>query len=156
MLFRSPTWVISVTEAIVNTNQALKIKFQNNTGAKRAGSISYNFQGVIKNVKIVQAAGCTENPPTDPQNKTYCTGDTIPAISAIVGSGETIDWYSASIGGTLLLSGSLSYTPSSAGTYYAKTRNITTGCTSNSNTAVTLTESAPPSTPSVGTITHPT
>jgi hypothetical protein len=63
-------------------------------------------------------------------------------LSASVGGGETVDWYSAATGGTLLLSGSTSYTtPSISSTtlYYAEARNTTTGCVSSSRAAVTAT-----------------
>ena len=63
-------------------------------------------------------------------------------LSATVSGGETVDWYSASSGGTLLLSGSTSYTTPSISTttlYYAEARNTTTGCVSNPRTTVTAT-----------------
>lgn len=63
-------------------------------------------------------------------------------LSATVSGGETVDWYDASTGGTLLLGSSTSYTtPSIASTtvYYAEARNTTTGCLSGTRTAVTAT-----------------
>ncbi len=65
-------------------------------------------------------------------------------------SGNVIDWYAASTGGTALLSGSNSYTtPSIAATttYYAEARNTTTGCISATRTAVTATVNSFPATP---------
>jgi hypothetical protein len=70
-----------------------------------------------------------------------CTTGTV-NLSASVGGGETVDWYDASTGGTLLLSSSTSYTtPSISSTtiYYAEARNTTTGCVSSTRTAVTAT-----------------
>ncbi|MCL3780394.1 hypothetical protein EMN47_08310, partial [Prolixibacteraceae bacterium JC049] len=80
--------------------------------------------------------------PTSGGDQAYCTGSTIPALSATVSSGETVDWYAASTGGTALLSGNTSYTPTAAGTYYAEARNTTTGCVSSTRTAVVLTENS--------------
>lgn len=63
-------------------------------------------------------------------------------LSASVNGGETVDWYDASSGGTLLLSNSTTYTtPSISSTtiYYAEARNTTTGCVSTTRTAVTAT-----------------
>lgn len=63
-------------------------------------------------------------------------------ISATPASGLTVDWYSASTGGTALLSGSTSYTtPSLTATksYYAAARNATTTCVSATRTTVTAT-----------------
>ena len=55
--------------------------------------------------------------------------------------GETADWYAAGSGGSPLSggTGTLSHTPSGAGTYYAQARNSTSGCVSTTRTGVTLT-----------------
>lgn len=85
--------------------------------------------------------------PSAPQsgiNKTICANQSLPALTVAVGPGETADWYTASSGGTLLRSGNTSYTPTSAGTYYAEARNATTGCVSSTRTAVTLTVNSLP------------
>lgn len=74
-------------------------------------------------------------------NNAICTAGTV-NLSASVNGGETVDWYDASSGGTLLLSNSTSYTtPSISSTtiYYAEARNTTTGCVSGTRTAVTAT-----------------
>jgi hypothetical protein len=64
-------------------------------------------------------------------------------------SGAVIDWYNAASGGTLLLSGNNSYTPSisTSTTYYAQARNNTTGCLSAARTAVGATINAIPVNP---------
>jgi len=111
----------------------------------------------------VTRSGCTSNAlagpfalsdpdaPVAPSNavdQSVCLGSTTPALSVSVGSGETADWYDVASGGTPLVSGATSYTPvqSAAGTYtyYAETRNTTTGCTSSTRTQVTLTINALP------------
>ena len=77
--------------------------------------------------------------PTNPVSQTICQGQPIPALSVSVPSDQTVDWYSAASNGTLLLSGSLSYTPMVAGTFFAEARNLTPNCPgSNSRTATTL------------------
>lgn len=83
------------------------------------------------------------NAPVSGGDMAYCTGDPVPSISVTVGPGETADWYDAASGGTLLESGNTSYTPSGAGLFYAETRNLNTGCLSNSRTGVTVTEELP-------------
>ncbi|MET2986684.1 Ig-like domain-containing protein, partial [Aureibaculum conchae] len=87
--------------------------------------------------------------PTSGGNQEYCTGDAIPTLTASVGAGETVDWYVAATGGTALDTGT-SYTPGSAGTYYAEARNTTTNCVSATRTAVTVTENALPTAPVSG------
>jgi gliding motility-associated-like protein len=76
--------------------------------------------------------------PVSGGDKSYCEGGTIPTLNVTVSAGETADWYSAPSGGTLLLGGSLSYTPPVAGTYYAIARNISTSCVSSTRTAVSV------------------
>ncbi len=89
------------------------------------------------------------NAPTSGGNRSYCAGDSVPSITATVGVGETVDWYSAASGGTLLLMGNTSYTPSGQGTYYAEARNTTTNCRSGARTAISVTQNTP-STASIG------
>ena len=86
--------------------------------------------------------------PSSPVNGSRCGTGTV-NISASVNAGETIDWYAASTGGTVLTGGTgvtAFTTPSISATttYYAQTRNITTGCISATRTAVTATFNALP------------
>ncbi len=107
--------------------------------------------GCIAATRTAVTATVNSNPVTPgPTNGSRCGTGTV-TISATPGSGETIDWYSASTNGTLLLSGSLLFiTPSITTTtiYYAQARNSTTGCTSFTRTPVTATVNANPLTPS--------
>ena len=69
--------------------------------------------------------------PVSSGDRSYCAGGIIPVLSVTVPAGgnpKTVDWYNSASGGTILLSGSLSYTPSAAGTYYAVTREISSSC----------------------------
>ncbi len=100
-----------------------------------------------ENVLVVTAPNCNcpvTLAPVSGGNKSYCIGGTVPTITASVSAGETVDWYNASSGGTLLRSGSLSYTPAGAGTFYAMTRNTTSGCVSSTRTAITVTQNPLP------------
>ena len=114
-------------------------------------------------VTVTDANGCTEDlpvtapncscpvvsAPTSGGDQSYCTGDSVPSITASVGLGETVDWYDAASGGTLLLLGNTTYTPSSPGTFYAEARNTTTNCLSGSRTVIKIKEDVP-STASIG------
>ena len=114
-------------------------------------------------VTVTDANGCSENlpvtapncscpvvdAPTSGGDQSYCTGDTVPTITASVNFGQTVDWYSAASGGTLLLLNSTSYTPVGPGTYYAEARSTTTNCKSGTRTGVTVTEDTP-STATIG------
>jgi hypothetical protein len=71
-------------------------------------------------------------------------------VSATPGANQTIDWYSASTGGTLLQSASLSITRtiSSTTSYYATAKNPTSGCIASTRTRVIATVSTrAPNTP---------
>ena len=71
-------------------------------------------------------------------DKEYCVGSSVPAITASVSSGITVDWYNVPSGGTALATSTLSYTPASAGVYYAEARNSTTNCKSSTRTSITI------------------
>ena len=68
-----------------------------------------------------------------------CEGDPIAALTVTVGNGQTADWYDAAMGGNLLSGSTTSYNPNMAGTFYVEARDLTTGCTSSTRTAITLT-----------------
>jgi hypothetical protein len=75
--------------------------------------------------------------PTNPSSATFTGGSSF-TFSATPASGCTIDWYTAATGGSLVGSGnSFSETLPATTTYYAESRNTTTGCVSSSRLAVT-------------------
>lgn len=97
---------------------------------------------------MITAPDCSCAPvdaPISNGDQTICAGDPIPPLTVTVGAGETVDWYDMPTGGTLLLAGNTSFTPTMAGTYFAETRVMADGCTSNTRTAVSLTIDATPS-----------
>jgi len=76
--------------------------------------------------------------PVSGGDKEYCAGSSVPAITATVSSGITVDWYNVPSGGIALATGTLSYTPASAGVYYAEARNSITNCKSSTRTEITI------------------
>ncbi|MBK6392189.1 MAG: hypothetical protein IPF70_16790 [Saprospiraceae bacterium] len=77
--------------------------------------------------------------PTSGSNKSICSNESIPNLSAnATGINETIDWYDSSTGGNLLQQGSSTYRPSIAGTYFAESRNTINGCKSSTRTPMSL------------------
>lgn len=98
-------------------------------------SITHNISVTVNALPLAPVSG---------GDKEFCAGSTIPALSVTVGAGETADWYSVASAGTALATGSLTYTPTAAGTYYAEARNTTTGCVSASRTDIILTENPLP------------
>ena len=166
----SPTISISSAPAcnFFTNTYSLEVNVSNGTVTSTAGTVTnisanqWRIANIPNGTDIVAtvtaANGCATdlpvtapncacpviNAPTSNGNQAYCQGDPAPALTVNVGAGETADWYDAASGGTLLLSGSTSYTPGAPGVFYAEARNLVTGCTSNSRTAVSLSEDPPP------------
>ncbi|KMQ52932.1 Fibronectin type III domain protein [Chitinispirillum alkaliphilum] len=83
------------------------------------------------------------DPPYSPVHGERCGTGTV-GLSASVNEGETIDWYDSATGGSVIAGGegTLTFTTpsiSSTTTYFAETRNLATGCLSDTRTAVTAT-----------------
>jgi gliding motility-associated-like protein len=76
---------------------------------------------------------------TNDGDKTICSNQPIPALTVTSVPGTGVNWYDASTGGNLLLSNSTTFTPTSAGTYYAETYNLSSNCINSLRTPVTLT-----------------
>src|SRR5207249_144165 len=61
-------------------------------------------------------------------------------LSATVSGGETVDWFTISCGGTAVPGGATpTVSPASTTTYFARARNLTTGCVSASCASITIT-----------------
>lgn len=83
--------------------------------------------------------------PASNGDQSACSNETFPVLQATPGTNETINWYDASSGGTLLLANSSTYTPTTGGTYYAEAQSLTIPpCTSTTRTLVKLTVNNPP------------
>ncbi|MFD2518061.1 T9SS type B sorting domain-containing protein [Salinimicrobium flavum] len=85
-------------------------------------------------VKIIK----TPEAPFNPGDKEVCGTESFPALGVEVEDDETVNWYDAAAGGTLLAENSLTYTPSSEGTFYAEAVKINSGCNPGPRTAVSL------------------
>jgi hypothetical protein len=84
-------------------------------------------------------------------DKVVCENAVPVTITATPPAGTTIDWYTASTSGTLLLAGSNTLSVNAAGNYYAEVRNSATNCKSDTRTLVAVTINAAPTTPTVTT-----
>lgn len=82
------------------------------------------------------------NAPVSGGNKSICQGQIIPNLTVSVGENTTADWYDANL--ILVASNTLSYTPTTIGTYYAQARNLQNSCVSATRTPVSLTINALP------------
>jgi hypothetical protein len=106
--------------------------------------------GGCETTQVVTAPVCSCPVIAAPESggdRSYCALGIIPALTATVpttGLPKTVDWYNASSGGTELLRGSLSYTPSAPGTYFAAAREISSNCMSSIRTPIVLTMNSLP------------
>ncbi len=103
-------------------------------------SLSNSITGCSLNASI-PAPDCSCDPvaaPISGGNEAICTGDQIPTLTATVLAGETVDWYDAAVGGTLLAADTPTFTPTMAGTYFAEARVLVNGCLSDERTPITI------------------
>ncbi|MFC4230438.1 LamG-like jellyroll fold domain-containing protein [Parasediminibacterium paludis] len=111
------------------------------TGLNRPRGILYDNTANL--FYVANYSGSSVSKITPPANyvPSVCNTGTVTLI-ATPNTNETIDWYSAASGGSVLLSGSNSFTTptlSTTTTYYAEARNTITGCVSATRTALTAT-----------------
>lgn len=81
----------------------------------------------------------TPEAPVSNGNEIICSNDNLPVLTVNVGDDETVNWYDAETGGSLLKTGAASYLPEAAGTFYAEAVKTDTNCEASSRTAVSLT-----------------
>ena len=70
-------------------------------------------------------------------NFTICENDLIPTLSVSTFGSESVNWYSEAVGGTLLQSNVVAFTPTNAGIFYAESYSLSS-CVSTTRTAVQL------------------
>ncbi|MDW5289073.1 T9SS type B sorting domain-containing protein [Formosa sp. PL04] len=85
----------------------------------------------------------TPNNPLSNGDVVSCDSDKIP-ISVTIPTGETVNWYNAAVGGTLIKASSTTFAPTVAGTYFAEAVSSIGGCISINRTAITYTISYNP------------
>jgi len=169
-----PSLTVDSTECSVDlTNYSIFVNSNANTLIASVGTVSGtapNF--VITNIPIASNAvltvtntvtSCSQqqtvnapncnclpvSPATLPNNPSICEGAANPALTVTIAAGNTVDWYAAPTGGSPLLMGSTSFTPTGTlapGVYsfYAEVRETASNCTSATRLEVTLTVNALP------------
>ncbi len=124
---------------------------QNPTGVSVSETTIYTLTATNSNgCTATDTAIVTVNPlpsaPSGVTNASRCGTGSV-NLSAVAGADETIDWYTAASGGSIVAGGTgvtTLTTPSisTTTTYYAQVRNITTGCLASSRAGVTATINA--------------
>ena len=154
----SPSLTITPTSGtVITTTIYVRLKSNATNGASgniEVSSTNAATQNVASGTGVVNALPSSLTGTDGSRNGTGTV-----TISGAVTTGETIDWYANSSGGSPLSggTGTTSFTtPSISSTtiYYAQARNTTTGCVSTSRTAVTATvqSNATPSISTSGTL----
>lgn len=123
----------NISQTLTNTGiTAGKVRYTITPTANGCAGTTYTYDVTVNS---------TLYPPASDGNKEICYGGTNPALTVTVNNGETVKWYSAATGGTLLATG-LSYTsPETAVgkyTYYVESSN-SSGCLSSYRIPVSLT-----------------
>ena len=122
------------------------------------GTNPYTVSGVASgvNLKIINSLGATcvfdttiigpncgcppKNPVAIAPSQTVCQGEPIPNLVVMASTGETADWYATQTGGPILAGGqgTLTFKPTTEGTFWVEARNIQGECSSSTRTPVTL------------------
>ncbi len=111
--------------------------------AQDNANINSPFCSTVSNVFTVEISNGLV-PATSNGDVISCGNQPIPPLSVTTAPENIVNWYNQSTGGNLLLSNSDSFTPTTAGTYYAEVFNPSSECFGTSRTPVTLTLSQIP------------
>jgi gliding motility-associated-like protein len=121
--------------------------------AQDIANINSIFCSTVSNVFTVAISDGIP-PATSNGDVESCENQAIPTISVSENADNVVSWFDQLTGGTLLLSGSNTFTPSSAGTYYAELYNPISECFSTTRTPVTLTISPIPTATFTGNVNY--
>ncbi len=94
--------------------------------------------GVFNTNNVEVLVGAIPNVPISGGDQNACSIASILPLSVVVGVGQTANWYDAPVGGNLLASNTVTYTPMSQGIFYAEAIEVASGCMSTSRVGVTL------------------
>ena len=114
----------------------------NNEGEQTINlSVSTGLCTTSSSINIEVGASNIPMPVIDNSALVICEGDAIPTLITSLNNEEdfTVYWYASPSGDDLLLSNNLSYSPSSLGTYYAETVDLSTSiCTSETRLPISI------------------
>ncbi len=141
------TWTVP-TGAVIASGQGTTSITVNYTAGSLSGNITVAAgNGVCSSTPTTYAITVGSSSQAAPgsggnQSQTICPGAPVPTLTATasVGAGFTVVWYNAASGGSVVASPTLSTVGTV--TYYAGSRETSTGCESTTRTPVTLTISS--------------
>jgi gliding motility-associated-like protein len=100
-------------------------------------NLSNDFCSAVSDIFTISFSMVTSNCVSN-GDKTICSNTSMPPLTVSTNATTGVNWYDAPTGGNLLVTNNVSYTPTSAGTYYAEAYDLNTNCTSSSRTPVSL------------------
>ena len=106
--------------------------------AQDVANLNNNFCSSISNIFEVSFLAAPNNTISS-GNIIICSNETIPTLSVSADAGTNVNWYDSPTAGNLLQANSLTYTPTTAGTFYTEAVNVATNCKSNTRTPISLT-----------------
>jgi gliding motility-associated-like protein len=113
--------------------------------AEDAINLANAYCYTVSNVFTIEVAP-KPTAPTSSGNIEICSGTAIPALTVSVPAGQSVDWFNAANGGNVILSNSLTFTPSEAGIYYAEAFLQNGDCRSDNRTAMSVIVNPSPAT----------
>ncbi|RZJ68691.1 MAG: T9SS type B sorting domain-containing protein [Flavobacterium sp.] len=133
------TWadIPGATNASYNATNITSTTYFRVKAAQDAVNLNSSFCSAISNVFTVSILP-TPIPGTNNGDQTICSNESIPTLGVTAAAGTGVNWYSAASGGTLLQSNSPTYTPTTAGIFYAETYDLTSNCIATPRTPVQL------------------
>lgn len=123
------------TFEVVNLTDSTFFRVNFATDSVNLGSPLCSF---LSDAFFVEVAGLPE-PPISNGDQIGCSEDPFPSLSVTVAQGQSVVWYDAPTGGTILASNSPTFLPEIPGTYYAQAVINGIECESPTRTPVTLT-----------------
>ena len=139
------TWTDLLGENAINYNVSnlTLSKFFRVKVAQDAANLANPFCVIISEPFIILVLP-QPAPPFSSNDKTICSNEALPSLTVAVPTGISVDWYDAATGGNIIQASSISFTPNTAGIFYAEAVIPNKNCKSASRTAVQLTIHAQP------------
>ncbi len=106
--------------------------------AQDLANLGNPFCSTTSNIFTVSVLAAPDTPVSN-GDAVICSDAPVPSLSVSAVAGVGVNWYDAPVGGNLLQANSLSFTPPTAGTFYAEAVNAATNCVSATRTPVSLT-----------------
>lgn len=125
------TWtnIAGATAASFNATNISTVTYFRVKAAQDSANLNNAFCSTVSNVFTVSFLSSPIEP-TSNGNVEICGNDPIPSLSVTANATSGVNWYDAVTGGNLVLANSTTFTPTSAGTYYAETYDLNTNCLS--------------------------